>query len=492
MDKYLVLSEIGLILVMVIRGINGNSFGAYYGLRVSMSQSAYSQDLMASISTLFETAGPKFKFEDIVEEKGATLREGGKISNITTGDLQFTKGIAPSQMLWTGTYFNSSWDDAQLSLDIQFNWNFRLFGVHAAFGTGNATLTTTNILIGTNFGVHIFNYFPCWIRPTWTVSQLTLSGLHPKSQLLHYLQGLLLRGMTLDMDMLIGEKITIPLGLSILSSYELVLNKLQIPSGSTVELLLSNSLWRSYSVKDYLVLSFESNISISELAYNNRIWRWISTPVDTTRGEMEICINYEVIPGSVEVVGKSRIYYEVLNSRIGLLNPTIGTFSGIVEGLGDAYPADLPVNIGCGESSLHSIIQLVDNNYTEYIYTEDSPRFYLQIPIHCELATDDQYGETFLSLTIITRGYYYPKLFNGTSLYARLKHIYMYSYTYNAPYVLSYSNLALLNPILEQIVNLLNNQDVFTPGLSLPPTRGNAFKHSILRELDACFYYHLY
>ena len=447
----------------------------YYGLRVNLAPETYAKDLMTRVNQLFSTAGKVFEFEDIKDVTGDGMtKQGMTLSLIQTSDLRFTAGVSPI-LSWDGTYFHSNYTDASIAMDINFDWSFEFLGVHAMFGQGTATIGSSIIDIGTNFGVRIFDFIPCWIKPDWEVTILDLHGLYPFKGVEDWMLKLLNTGMTTDMNLMIGEKITYPLGTSIMRNYE----NAQSSMSKKTEVVLRNEFWRSAAQDNHLILSFKSNVTLLERAYNKAIWRYISTPVDTSKA-IEICMNYEWIPDTMEVLGKSRQYYEVITTNITAIRPTVAVFSNIIPGLTDMYPAEMGVNMGCRESNSYDIVDLKCGG-------EGVVCHQMQIPFDCTFATNDTYGATFLTSTVFARGTYIPMISEKHGLKASLSDMFLHYYRHNPP--LSTTGETSLNMVLEDIVDYMNQKEVLDDGLIIKPNRNNPFLSAKLNDHDACFYY---
>ena len=448
----------------------------YYGLRVNLAPETYAKDLMDTVTHLFSKAGGVFSFDDVTDVVGTGMtKQGMTLSLIQTSDFKFTEGASPS-ISWDGTYFHSNYTDASLSLDINFDWSFEFLGIHAMFGKGTATLGSTKLDIGTNFGVRIFDFIPCWVKPTFAVTKIELHGLYPIQGVKDWLMNLLTTGMTHDINMMIGEKVTYPLGTSIMKGYEFAHSSMT----KGTEVLLRNEFWKSWAVDGHLVLSFRSNVTLLNRAYNKAIWRSISTPVKTT-SPVEICMNYEWIPDTMEVLGKARQYYEVITSNITTIKPTVATFANIIPGLTDMYPAEMGVNMGCRESNSYDIVDLKCTATAPEVCHE------MQIPFDCAFATNDTQGATFLTSTVFARGLYTPIVSEKHGLKAKLSMMFLHYYRHSPP--LSTTGETSLNMILEDIVDFLNGQEVLDDGLIITPNRNNPFIEVMLNDHDACFYY---
>lgn len=135
------------ICAILLCAANGAPAASYTGLLQVIKKSVFAKDMIHIVKTIFQNA--KFAdYPDIKEEIGSGLfKKGLYITDIDISSIEFDPAL-----LIASVAFNSAnkkvtlYSGAPLlKYNFVFSWRAEAFGIHLAFGTANATMTSTSI-----------------------------------------------------------------------------------------------------------------------------------------------------------------------------------------------------------------------------------------------------------------------------------------------------------------------------------------------------------
>ena len=460
----------------------------YYGLRVTMSQYSFREDILYFMQEGFNKLGTHFYFQDILEIFGEGLfAQGIIISNISTNNLEFSyKGVENSSSEWTGSEFRTDLN-ASISLNISFNWKFQLLYIYPLFGTGTGRIETSSISTEVNFTQNpkTQSKINCRLKAKWAIKNLGLNGLHHIAYIGEWMERLFPIGMEEDMRNIL-ENVSDHVSNNLLKTYKESRTPME-RDNIYIVIVIKNELFSTVESNSHIVLQFRTNITVEGFPpYNIYIWRFI-TPIAKGENDLEICMNYELIPDTLEILGKARYFNLPLTDifpKIGKVN----MFAGALPVLLEMFPSEMDVNIGCTACTLYDILDLQCSSDVAMVPPDPYCHLML-IPINCIFATDDLVGATFISVQIFARANYYPQLTENGGFKANLSYVYLYQYIYTP--ALSVTAQASINSILEDIIGDLNGQEVLSPGLRVKPNRANDYSLTgrSLYEEHACWEY---
>jgi hypothetical protein len=449
----------------------------YYGLKITMKASTLLKDNLfllnevlgtfkgTSFAVLNETAG------EGIGKQGLTLQE-----IITNDGISFDeKSLSGSYSLEDNIFTYDSATDA-FSMTFQFKWDFQFLGVHWMFGTGTATIDSTNLKIVQNLQS---GYPVTEVKLEWNFKEFDLVGLWDIGYIQDWIEKMLNERFLTHFSEEIDNRLSL-----IDNTIFLPYQNIAVRFGDHLEMSILNTIAESGTDKkgadQLFVLGFHTNITVDNRPYNKALWKKTSSDESTFTGDFGACLNYEIITAMLEVMGKSRFFYHKVDLKsIGLTNE-LGSFLDIVPELENIYPGNEEVEMGCRTQNGAEIIDIRE---------KDHPAVHkIQVPLSCMVTIKDK-GYDFLQTDAYLRFKYEAK-HKDDAFYGVLSEGVVYDFKIHDRHV-NTPGLSQMLVILDSISKEMNGDVLIdaTLPISVHPLRHLSFRKAQQNTNEVCFYY---
>eukprot|EP01022_Parablepharisma_sp_SALTPOND_P001999 TRINITY_DN108220_c0_g1_i1.p1 TRINITY_DN108220_c0_g1~~TRINITY_DN108220_c0_g1_i1.p1 ORF type:complete len:502 (+),score=23.92 TRINITY_DN108220_c0_g1_i1:80-1507(+) len=368
-----------------------------------------------------------------------------------------------------------------ISYTFTFEYDFQMFGMHFFFGTGQAQIILNSLELTQTFSEQSVNTNTTFSAGT-SISHI--SGTDPFKGITLWCLYLLHAFHEQNISKILSKFLSLGTA-KILQRYFEVKVPVYLNGNGSLNLTLESSLFTLNEVPhDYVSLSFFTNITVEKRPYNKKLYRFHQSSVVPEGAKGQVCVAANIIPGMLEVLGKTREFvFPIEPVRIGLSGKMLDLVNLMPE-LNDQYNTDEDIYIGCRAVPDSDILMINDPWLT-------ANEIRIQIPVNCIFGPKKSNINLF-SVTFSMRASIYKEIevrkltywIKGT---VKRPELYYYELDYSFGKI---EQTDTLIKILRKIVGLMEGFKVIPEGLGIPvpfdPT-GGSYK---MDKEEYCFNYY--